>query len=76
VSEAHIRELVGFTLARERIPIHITTPHIYAQTGIFYPQIYIAISAAAGADDFPRMKVSEPARMLPPLIRIGAAVNT
>jgi len=64
------------TTARERIPIHMATPIIYARTGMFYPQLYVAISKAAQADDFSKMKVSGLARVLPPLIRIGNAVDT
>lgn len=64
------------TTAKERIPIHLVVPHIYARTGIFYPKIYIAISAAAGADNFPGMNLSGLARVLPPLLRIGGDSDT
>jgi len=64
------------TTAQDRISIHKAVPFIYERTGACYPEIYIAISAAAGADNFPGMTMAHLARVAPPLQRIRTESST
>ena len=64
------------TTARDRVSIHKAVPFIYERTGACYPEIYIAISAAAGADNFPGMTMSHLARVASPLLRIRNESST
>lgn len=64
------------TTARDRITIHKTVPFIYEKTGASFPKIYDAISAAAGAENFPGMTHDHMARVVPRLKRIEAGADT
>lgn len=64
------------TTAKDRISIHKAVPFIYERTGACYPEIYIAISAAAGADNFPGMTMAHLERVASPLLRIRTESST
>lgn len=64
------------TTVRERLPLLEVVHHVFARTGIFYPQTYAAINAAAGSTSYDTMKVSQAARVLAPARRINAGIDT
>jgi hypothetical protein len=64
------------TTVRERMPLLEAAHHIFARTGMFYPQAYAAINAAAGSTSFGDMMTSQVARVLPPARRINAGIDT
>lgn len=64
------------TTPTDRIPLHMAVPHIYERTGACFPKIYVAISAAAGADDFPSMTMGNLAFVVPFLLRIKNQADT
>lgn len=64
------------TTVRERMPLLEAAHHIFARTGMFYPQAYAAINAAAGSTSFAGMMTSQAARVLPPARRINAGIDT
>ena len=64
------------TTVRERMPLLEAAHHIFARTGMFYPQAYAAINAAAGSDSFSKMMTSQASRVLPPARRINAGIDT
>lgn len=66
----------SLTTATDRILIHKAVPFIYERTGACYPEIYIAISAAAGADNFPGMTMAHLERVALPLLRIRTESST
>lgn len=64
------------TTPMDRIPLHMAVPYIYQRTGACFPKIYVAISAAAGADDFPSMTMGNFALVAPFLLRIKNEADT
>lgn len=64
------------TTPTDRIPLHMAVPYIYQRTGACFPKIYVAISAAAGADDFPSMTMGNFALVAPFLLRIKNEADT
>lgn len=64
------------TTPTDRIPLHMAVPYIYQRTGACFPKIYVAISAAAGADNFPCMTMSHLARVTSSLLRIRNESST
>lgn len=64
------------TTVSERMPLLEVAHHVFARTGIFYPQTYAAINAAAGSDNYRLMKTSQAARVLPPANRIIAGIGS
>lgn len=64
------------TTPADRIPLHMAVPYIYQRTGACFPKIYVAISAAAGADDFPSMTMVNFALVAPFLLRIKNEADT
>lgn len=64
------------TTVGERMPLLEIAHHVFARTGIFYPQTYAAINAAAGSDCYRLMKTRQAARVLPPAIRIISGVDS
>ncbi|SFM64141.1 hypothetical protein [Rugamonas rubra] len=64
------------TTTRDRILIHKAVPYIFERTGACFPRIYLAISAAAGATNFPGMTMGHLARVATPLLRIQNEADT
>ncbi|ATD62518.1 MAG: KilA-N domain-containing protein [Janthinobacterium svalbardensis] len=64
------------TTPTDRIPLHMALPYIYQRTGACFPKIYVAISAAAGADDFPSMTMCNLAFLVPLMLRIKNQADT
>jgi hypothetical protein len=64
------------TTVRDRLPLLEVAHRVFVHTGIFYPQTYAAINAAAGSDSYDKMLVSQAARVLPPAKRINAGIDT
>lgn len=64
------------TTSTDRILIHKAVPYIFERTRACFPRIYLAISAAAGAADFPGMTMGHLARVASPLLRIQNEADT
>lgn len=64
------------TTVRDRMPLLEVAHHVFTRTGIFYPQTYAAINAAAGSDSYRLMKKGQAARVLPQALRINTGTDT
>ncbi|MGK5049482.1 KilA-N domain-containing protein [Janthinobacterium sp. GB4P2] len=64
------------TTVRDRLPLLEVAHHVFTRTGIFYPQTYAAINAAAGSENYRTMKKGQAARVLPQALRINTGTDT
>lgn len=64
------------TTVRDRMPLLEVAHHVFTRTGIFYPQTYAAINAAAGSENYRSMKKGQAARVLPQALRINTGTDT
>ena len=73
LNEGDVDEL---TTVRDRLPLLEVAHHVFTRTGIFYPQTYAAINAAAGSTNYRTMKKGQAARVLPQALRINTGTDT